>query len=82
MLLELELELLPNMLLELEFVPFEELLLLDNAFIKFPELSLESLVCVFCVKPSQLLQLPPKKEHKTSPNNKIKKRNNASIFIV
>jgi len=29
-----------------------------------------------------VLQLPPKKEHKISPNNKIKKRNNASTFIV
>jgi hypothetical protein len=28
------------------------------------------------------LQVPPKKEHKTRPNNKIKKRNNASVFIV
>jgi hypothetical protein len=32
-------------------------------------------------KPS-LLQLPPKNEHKTRPNNRIKKRNNASVFIV
>jgi hypothetical protein len=27
-------------------------------------------------------QLPPKKEHKTRPNNKIRNRNNASVFIV
>ena len=27
-------------------------------------------------------KLPPKKEHKSRPSNKIKKRNNASIFIV
>ena len=33
------------------------------------------------VKPSPL-QLPPKKEHNTRPNNRIKKRNNASVFIV
>jgi hypothetical protein len=35
----------------------------------------------FPVKPS-LPQFPPKNEHKTRPNNKIKKRNNASVFIV
>jgi hypothetical protein len=33
------------------------------------------------VKPS-VPQLPPKKEHKTRPNNKIRNRNNASVFIV
>ena len=27
-------------------------------------------------------QLPPKKEHKTRPNNKIRNRNNNSVFIV
>ena len=27
-------------------------------------------------------QFPPKKEHKTRPNNKIRNRNNNSVFIV
>ena len=29
-----------------------------------------------------LPQLPPKKEHSRRPNNKIRNRNNASVFIV
>jgi len=35
----------------------------------------------FPVKDS-LLQFPPKNEHNTKPNNNIKNRNNASVFIV
>jgi hypothetical protein len=59
--------LLPELLVEL----LPELLNLD-------ELPLLELLLVM---PS-LPHVPPKKEHNTKPNNKIKKRNNASVFIV
>jgi hypothetical protein len=58
-----------------------ELLLYAIFFLLLLSLESEDFDLLLEENPS-LLQLPPKKEHKTSPNSKIKKRNNASVFIV
>jgi len=66
-------ELYPLLAVELELVLVLELEL---------ELCLELFLELEFVYPSLLQLLPPKKEHKTNPINKIRKRNNACEFIV